>query len=119
MIQFRHDRERNTNGTSHLRHLNDKMRNTGIGGVVQMTDGIANLPPEVVFGIFQAVAAFSNFTPENDPRGEHDCAVQTIGAHQIVWKIDYYDRTRRLHSPNPADPRVTVRVLTVMLAAEY
>jgi hypothetical protein len=34
-------------------------------------------------------------------------------------KIDYYDRMLRDASPNPADPAVTRRVLTLMLASDY
>ena len=28
--------------------------------------------------------------------------------------IDYYDRSLEFHSPDPADPSVTIRVLTIM-----
>jgi hypothetical protein len=37
----------------------------------------------------------------------------------VFFKIDYYDVAMRLHSPDPADPEVTERVITVMLAEEY
>ena len=37
----------------------------------------------------------------------------------IFFKIDYYDRTLTCHSPDPADPAVTERVITIMLADEY
>ncbi len=37
----------------------------------------------------------------------------------IMFKIDYYDKDLNFHSPNPADPAVTERVLTIMLAEEY
>ena len=37
----------------------------------------------------------------------------------IFFKIDYYDRTLTHHSPDPADPAVTERVITIMLADEY
>jgi hypothetical protein len=37
----------------------------------------------------------------------------------IMFEIDYFDRELSMHSPDPADPSVTQRVITIMLAAEY
>ena len=37
----------------------------------------------------------------------------------LFWKIDAYDRALEWGSPDPADPRVSRRVLTIMLASEY
>ena len=42
-----------------------------------------------------------------------------IGGERIFFKLDYYDLTRACHSPEPADPEVTERVMTIMLASEY
>ena len=109
----------NAGCTCSIRELNDKLRTTMSGGLVHMTNGIAALGLPTVNAIFKAVASFTAFTPDNDPWGEHDCAVMEIEGHRIVWKIDYYDRSRTFHSPDAADPKVTVRVLTVMLSAEY
>ncbi len=67
----------------------------------------------------EAVWQFSDFTTENEPHGEHDCALMTAGGERIIWKIDYYDRELKHGSPDPADPEVTTRVLTIMLASEY
>ena len=102
-----------------IRELNDRLRTTGRGGMVTMTNGIAAQAADTVKAIFAAVATFTDFNPDNDPWGTHDCAVITVNGHRVIWKIDYYDRSRRIHSPDAADPRVTVRVLTVMLADEY
>ena len=38
---------------------------------------------------------------------------------RLFWKIDYYDHSMQHGSPDPADPAVTERVMTIMLAAEY
>ena len=37
----------------------------------------------------------------------------------MFFKIDYYDKTLTYHSPDAADPNVTERVITIMLADEY
>jgi hypothetical protein len=55
----------------------------------------------------------------NDPYGEHDFGALTVEDRKIFFKIDYYDRALAGGSPDPADPRVTTRVLTIMLAEEY
>jgi Protein of unknown function (DUF3768) len=39
--------------------------------------------------------------------------------HMIYFKIDYLDRDLSMHSPDPADPSVTQRVITIMLGEEY
>lgn len=102
-----------------IRELNDRLRKYGHGGMWLATIGISSLPPDDMRSVYEAVLTFDDFTPDNDPHGEHDCAVQTVGDLKIIWKIDYYDRARQFLSPDPSDPKVTVRVLTVMLASEY
>ena len=102
-----------------IRELNDRLRIEGRGGITHMTNGVAALGLPTVNALFKAIAAFQAFTPDNNPWGEHDCAVMEIEGLRLIWKIDYYDRTRTYHSPDAADPKVTVRVLTVMLADEY
>jgi Protein of unknown function (DUF3768) len=102
-----------------IRDLNDRLRTTGRGGMVVLTNGIGALGLLAVNQIFAAVASFTDFTPDSDPWAEHDCGLLSVGGKQVIWKIDYLDRSRRYHSPDPTDPKLTVRVLTVMLAEEY
>jgi hypothetical protein len=101
------------------RELNDLLRKQGRGGIIQMTNGIAALGLEKVNLIFAAIAAFDDFGEDNDPWGEHDCSVMMIEGIKVIWKVDYYDRSRTYLSPDPSDPKVTVRVMTVMRADEY
>jgi hypothetical protein len=105
--------------SAQIRRLNDDLRRNGTGGLVVTTPGLASFGAEYVAQVRQAVAVFEAFTPDNDPWGDHDCAVMTVGAERVLWKIDYYDLALTAHSPDPTDPRVTTRVLTIMLAEEY
>ena len=105
--------------TEHIAALNDQLRRDHSYGKVVTTRGIQALGHQAVMNILAAVAAFSDFTPENDPYGEHDCAVMTVGEQRIIWKIDYYDTDLNFASDDPANPGVTIRLLTIMLADEY
>lgn len=105
--------------TARIRELNDQLRRNGVGGRVLITRGVAALGSAGVCRVMAAVANFDNFTEDNDPWGEHDCAVLTVENRRIIFKIDYYDLEQRFHSPDASDPAVTQRVMTVMLAEEY
>jgi hypothetical protein len=102
-----------------IRALNDDMRQRMTGGRILVTAGISGLPPEDQAVILSRVCSFSDFTPNNDPWGEHDCGDFEHAGRDILWKIDYYDLEERWQSPDPSDPSVTKRVLTIMLAEEY
>ena len=105
--------------TGRIRELNDQLRCKGIGGRVVITRGIEALGTDGVRTVLAAVMRFDDFSEDNDPWGEHDCAVLTVDGRRIVFKIDYYDRDLRWHSPDASDPAVTERVLTIMLSEEY
>ena len=102
-----------------VRALNDAARRHLTAGRVCFDRGIAALPVEDQAAILARVCAFDQFTPDNDPYGEHDFgAFEHNGVH-VFWMIDCYDGDQRYRSPDPADPTATHRVLTIMLADEY
>ena len=99
--------------------LNDHARQTFTGCRVFITCGISELEQDVIQQITRAVKAFDQFTADNDPYEEHDFGRVIVGAHTVFWKFDYYDLDLQMHSPDAADPAVTARILTIMLADEY
>ena len=56
---------------------------------------------------------------EEDTYGERDFGAFTFRGEKVFFKIDYYDLSLSGHSPDPSDPSVTRRVITIMLAEEY
>ena len=114
--------------TAIIRSLNDRFRQTFIGGAVVITAGIAALDEATQQHIFAAVQQFDAFDEDNDPWHEHDFgAVEVAGClpgsattcECVIFKLSYYDLTRAMHSEDPADPTKTERVMTIMLADEY
>jgi hypothetical protein len=102
-----------------IRTLNDQLRQQGIGGRIVITRGVQALGPDALQQIQQAVAAFDAFDANNDPNGEHDFGAVEVEGQTVFFKVDYFDADLQYHSPDPADPAVTCRVLTLMLADEY
>ena len=111
--------EDRSDSTDRVRQLNDAFRRAFVGGVVVVTAGVQALPREQRSSLLAKIRAFDAFTEDNDPHGEHDFGVVEDGDVQCFWKIDLYDREMELMSPDPSDPAVTTRVLTIMLADEY
>jgi hypothetical protein len=102
-----------------IRALNDAFRRTFVGGAVMITAGVEAMPPEQRRVLLAKVRAFEAFTDDNDPHGEHDFGAVDEAGVRYFWKLEYYDRNTEFGSPDPADPAVTTRVLTIMRADEY
>ena len=102
-----------------VRRLNDHLRRFWLGGRVMVTTGISALGPQFLEAALVAVAAFDGFDAGDNPYGEHDFGALTVLGERLLWKVDYYNAGMSGGSPDPADPSVTTRVLTVMLAHEW
>ena len=98
---------------------NDAFRRSFIGGQIFITRGISVLPLDAQTAITERVRSFEEFEEANDPWGEHDFGRFEYDGQTVMWKIDCYDTKLKWGSPDPADPAVTRRVLTIMLAEEY
>jgi hypothetical protein len=105
--------------TERIRALNDELRRNLPNGHAVMTTGVAALGPEAVARIVKTIAVHDDFWHANDPYAEHDFGWFEADGQRIFFKIDYYDKALIYHSPDPSDPSVTERVITIMLAEEY
>jgi hypothetical protein len=95
--------------------LNDGLRRTFARGRVVMTPGVAELPEERLTQVLERVRHFDEFTPDNDPHGEHDFGSFEIVGVRYFFKIDYYSPdtgvapsgglggsiSRSAHTPSP------------------
>jgi hypothetical protein len=99
--------------------LNDGLRRTFARGRVVMTARVAALPEEQLATVLERVRHFDEFTPENDPHGEHDFGNFEVAGVSYFFKVDYYSPDMQGGSEDPADPEKTTRVLTIMRADEY
>jgi hypothetical protein len=105
--------------TERIRAFNDELRRNLASGHAVMTAGVAALGPEAVARIVKTIAVYDDFCQANDPYGELDFGSFEADGQRIFFKIDYLDKALTAHSPDPSDPSVTERVITIMLAEEY
>jgi hypothetical protein len=103
--------------TAKIRELNDAFRKSFQGGKTVVTRGVAARTD--LAQVIRQVQTFNQFDEGNDPYGEHEFAGFMMSGEQLFWSITYYGVDLESGSPDPADPAVTCRVLTIMLAEEY
>jgi hypothetical protein len=108
-----------TTKTETIRALNDELRQDLTVGTALITAGVAALGIDAVACIVKTIAVYDDFCHANDPYEEHDFGSFEVDGQTVFFKIDYLDKTLASHSPDPADPSVTERVITIMLAEEY
>jgi hypothetical protein len=90
---------------------NDAFRKTFLGGRVLLTRSVNG--SNDLIKIVEAVRKFSNFTPDNDPYGEHDFGKVEVNDESYFFKIDYFDENYEFFKEDGK------RVLTIMHCSEY
>lgn len=105
--------------TERIAQLNDQLRCHARDGRLVVTAGIVALGAYAVQTVLTAISNFDQFSTDNDPHGERDFGALTVLGQRVFWKIDYYDQHMQGGSPDPSDPSLTTRLLTIMLAEEY
>ena len=122
--------------TARIARLNDLARNAmGVACTAIATVGFRSLPASDQSCVRELIETYDAFTEDNDPHGERDFGtIYQLGDGQwtterprlsedererVFWKLDCYDRDFRFDSEDAANPAVTRRVLTIMLAEEY
>lgn len=110
-------RQTGSSNTTKIAELNDRLRCHGVDGRMAFTRGV--LATGSAPAVLAMVRVFDKFDVANDPYHQRDFGAFEWGGERFFWKIDYYNQAMQFGSPDPADPSVTCRVLTVMLASEY
>ncbi len=122
--------------TARIARLNDLARSAmGVACTAVATVGFRSLSASDQSCVRELIETFDAFDEDNDPHGERDFgAIYQLGdgrwtterprllddeRERVFWKLDYYDRDLRFGSEDAANPAVTRRVLTIMLADEY
>ena len=122
--------------TARIARLNDLARSAmGVACTALATVGFRSLSTSDQSRVRELIETFDAFDEDNDPHGERDFgAIYQLGdgrwtterprflddeRERVFWKLDYYDRDLRFGSEDAANPAVTRRVLTIMLADEY
>jgi hypothetical protein len=105
--------------TALIRALNDLLREHRLGGLINVTAGIAACGDLFIAQALNAISTVSRFDEADDPYGEHDFGAVEVDGRRLFWKIDYYDETLTYGADDPSDLKRCRRVLTIMLADEY
>ena len=109
-----------TTALSPIAQLNDRFRQGDytLGQVftTQLVQGLSSVDQQE---LFRLVRVFDNFTPGNDPYGEHNFGSIEYQDDQYFWKIDCYTPDLKHGSEDPSNPAVTTRVMTLMQTSEY
>ena len=112
-----------------IRELNDSLRKFVLpwalqrlqppnGDKIVATVGVQALAADTKLKAICAIEAFDAFNEDCDPYNEHQMGIVQADGHDVMFWHDYYDRDFEYGSPDPADPEVTRRVMTILRPEE-
>ncbi|MEM6886974.1 MAG: DUF3768 domain-containing protein [Pseudomonadota bacterium] len=96
-----------------------KRQPEGGEGMIVQTTAIDNMGPSFVAACLAQIAAYDDFTEDNDPHGTREMGFMDIMGHKVWFKIDLYDETYQYGTPAPTDLSKTRRVLTILFPSDY
>ena len=102
--------------------LNDMLRENDLGGIVRESPEITKLAKPVREQIFLALKIYDFHMHRFYPDYTHDFGCFFVDGNFVHWKIDYYHKyIDASYGPDfdIADPSITNRVLSIMMAVEY
>ncbi len=122
--------------TARIARLNDRARQAmGLACTAFATVGFRSLPDADQSRVRELIETYDAFDVDNDPHGERDFGaiyqltdgrwttkrprLRDDERERVFWKFDYYNRDLQFGSEDAANPTITRRVLTIMLADEY
>ena len=122
--------------TARIARLNDLARSAmGVACTAVATVGFLSLSAFDQSRVRELIETYDAFDEDNDPHGERDFGtIYQLGdsgwtterprlrddeRERVFWKFDYYDHDLQFGSEDAANPAITRRVLTIMLADEY
>ena len=125
-----------TSQRERIARLNDLARRAiGVACTAVATVGFRSLPDADQSQVRELIETYDAFDEDNDPHGERDFGtiyqladgrwtterprLREEERERVFWKFDYYDRDLQFGSEDAANPAITRRVLTIMLADEY
>lgn len=73
------------NGIQQIAARNDQHRQRL--SPLELAPELASLPARDVSALLLAVSDYDNFTPENDPSGEHSEGTVTVSEMKFTWRI--------------------------------
>jgi hypothetical protein len=83
-------------------------------GKLYLTPAVDGLSQERLLQLFEKIKHFKDFTPDNDPYGEHDAGVVFVEGDEYYWKFDYVNGDDMESYKEDG-----VRILTIMRLSEY